>query len=183
MLGIRDGLKLSICMAALVLAVGCAPDVGNSPTTNPARPITPYGLTARRASLALARLQPFFPGVVQLRVVRSPTLGAYSEPGGRIFLTTGLAELLDDDEIAAALAHEMGHLTQTDASPNGMRFSLGGPMRDIEQRADAEALVLLDRGGVPVRAMAHTLQKLHDSRAVSNETRYALAARIALLPR
>ena len=85
--------------------------------------------------------------------------------------------------MAAALAHELGHLTQTDASPNGMRFSLAGPMRDIEQRADAEALVLLDRGGVPVKAMARVLEKLRTSRATSDETRYALAARIALLPR
>jgi len=37
-------------------------------------------------------------------------LGAWSWPDGRIRASRALVDLLDDDELAAALAHEVGHL-------------------------------------------------------------------------
>ncbi|MFH1645867.1 MAG: M48 family metalloprotease [Candidatus Omnitrophota bacterium] len=37
-------------------------------------------------------------------------LNAFAIPGGRIYMFRGLYELLDDDEIACVLAHEVGHV-------------------------------------------------------------------------
>jgi predicted Zn-dependent protease len=42
-------------------------------------------------------------------VLDSPGLGAFSVPGGRIFIFKGLFDRLSESELAAILAHEIGH--------------------------------------------------------------------------
>jgi Zn-dependent protease with chaperone function len=37
-------------------------------------------------------------------------LGAWAWPGGRIEVSRALIDRLDDEQLAAALAHELGHL-------------------------------------------------------------------------
>ena len=41
---------------------------------------------------------------------REPAVTAYGWRGGNLFLTRGLVDVMDDDELAAAVAHELGHL-------------------------------------------------------------------------
>jgi predicted Zn-dependent protease len=46
----------------------------------------------------------------------SPTINAFSAPGGRVFITRGLYELpLSDDELAGVLAHEIIHIDERHA--------------------------------------------------------------------
>lgn len=48
----------------------------------------------------------------EVHVINDPMPGAFSKPGGKIDITTGMinGRNLTDDEIAAVLAHEMGHV-------------------------------------------------------------------------
>ena len=45
-------------------------------------------------------------------LIRSNDLNAFAGPGGHIFIFTGLIDVMDDvDELAAVIAHEMGHVS------------------------------------------------------------------------
>lgn len=45
----------------------------------------------------------------RISILRSKVPNAFSLPGGRNYITRGLVELLDDDEIAGVLGHELAH--------------------------------------------------------------------------
>jgi len=46
-------------------------------------------------------------------IVRAAEVNAYATPGGYIFITTGaLAQMQDESELAAVLAHEVAHVTE-----------------------------------------------------------------------
>lgn len=50
--------------------------------------------------------------VYSFEVVDDPSVNAFSLPGGYIFVHTGLLKVTaNDDELAAVLAHEIGHIT------------------------------------------------------------------------
>lgn len=52
---------------------------------------------------------------VTVKVLKYPAFNAFSIPGGRIYLTVGLLKgLASEDEMAAALAHEIAHATAHD---------------------------------------------------------------------
>jgi len=48
--------------------------------------------------------------VYSFTVLESKELNAFALPGGGVYITDLLVEKLDEDEIAAALAHEVGHI-------------------------------------------------------------------------
>lgn len=43
-------------------------------------------------------------------VIEGKQINAFSAPGGHIYITTALMELANDEELAAVLAHEVGHV-------------------------------------------------------------------------
>src|SRR6476646_29841 len=47
---------------------------------------------------------------IRVSVLGSQHVGAYAWPDGSIFLTSALVEILDPQETAAVIAHELGHL-------------------------------------------------------------------------
>ena len=52
------------------------------------------------------------PGCFLVKVLSDPEPNAYSLPGGFIYITAGLIDLVDSEgELVAALAHETGHVT------------------------------------------------------------------------
>jgi hypothetical protein len=116
-------------------------------------------------------------------VLASPRPGAYAWPDGRVFVTRGLLALLDDSELTAAVAHELGHLQrETPAHPPA---SVHGHAHDDalkeECRADTAASALLRASGQDSAAVARMLRKLHASPVLSEDCRRSLALRLRRL--
>jgi Zn-dependent protease with chaperone function len=113
---------------------------------------------------------------------------AYAWPDGTLFVTRGLLDLLDDDELAAALAHEMGHLSvgpatgyaaladEADAEP-------AAGTADVETTADAAGCDLLRASGLSLAALARALAKVRDAPQTPAACRPALSRRIRRLTR
>ncbi len=59
---------------------------------------------------------------VTVKIIESPTFNASSLPGGFLYVTTGLLKNLDSEaQLAAALAHEIGHLAARHAASQATR--------------------------------------------------------------
>ena len=85
---------------------------------------------------------------------------------------------LDDQELSAAVAHEMGHLLgagmiHSVASLRGYDAEL-----DVEKRADAMGVELLKSRGIGANAMVRMLTKVECSRSLPEEYRLAIHSRI-----
>jgi peptidase M48-like protein len=117
-----------------------------------------------RAQAALARLADAGAGVT-VRVLGESDPAAFAWRDGTVFVTRGLVALLSDDELAAALAHELGHLT-------GRGDGLPGPAAEL--LADRIGGEVLRVSGLPPGLMLHMLRKLDPGDA-------HIAARIAAL--
>jgi hypothetical protein len=109
--------------------------------------------------------------------------GAYAWPCGRIFVTRGLLEIVNDTELAAAVAHELGHLAAEGHAPPPA--GVDGQGRDAaleaECAADAHAVELLrsrDRDPAAVRCM---LEKLRADPRLPADRHRALDVRIRRL--
>jgi predicted Zn-dependent protease len=119
---------------------------------------------------------------VRVRVSRSGRAGAFSWPDGTVELTSDLVERLDEDELAAAIAHELGHIIE--GRPRGAASALSGRSGspdDAEARADRFATRLLARAGYDPSAMSRTLTKVMNTPGMTPACRARLADRIALL--
>lgn len=142
---------------------------------------------ARRGENALNRLlgSTGAPGL-SLTTLNSPSPAAYAWRDGSIFITRGLADLLDDDALTAAIAHELGHLAQV--QPGTSTLNLGGSPRaaggdlDVESRADGAGVALLRRSGVPAQAMRRMLIEIKNSAHISSSQSADLQRRINRLP-
>src|SRR5712671_4733615 len=64
----------------------------------------------QRVQTSVARLRGGSLSGARVQVLDCDAAAAYAWPDRSIFATRGLVDLLADDELAAALAHEMGHL-------------------------------------------------------------------------
>jgi Zn-dependent protease with chaperone function len=115
---------------------------------------------------------------VHWRLTPRDEVGAWAWPDGRIEVSRVLLDRLDDDELAAALAHELGHLLDRGHLAAAPR-ALAGDGGDLEHRADRIGCVLLSSRGVSGEAMIRMLGKLA---AATRDRDGALAARIAAAP-
>ena len=101
-------------------------------------------------------------GVVGIEVALTSRreAGAWAWPKGPIHVSRALVDLVDDDELAAAIAHELGHL-QEDGTWRGPRAALEGDAgADGEARADELGCRLLASRGLPPAAAVRLLEKL-----------------------
>ena len=86
-------------------------------------------------------------------------LGAWSWADGRIRASRALVDLLDDDELAAALAHEIGHLLDGGhiaGAPAALSGAQGAP--GSEGRADVLACRILAARGERPEALPRMLR-------------------------
>jgi Zn-dependent protease with chaperone function len=118
---------------------------------------------------------------ISVAVFNSSALAAYSWSDGRIFLSRGLMDHLDDQELSAVIAHEMGHLLgaghiHTLASLKGCTGQF-----DVEKRADAIGVQILNARGIPPSAMIRMLTKVAASDSLPPPVRAAINSRITLL--
>jgi len=105
-----------------------------------------------RISRALATIAPMCGCQhTSVRVLDDDAVGAFAWRDGSLFLTRGLLATMDDAELTAALAHELGHLVED------VRRQSDG---DVEAHADAWGVGVLERSGLPARSMIRMLVKL-----------------------
>jgi hypothetical protein len=120
---------------------------------------------------------------LSIAILDSSTVGAFSWPCGRVFVTRGLLDVVDDDELCAAVAHEAGHLVADEHLPPPA--ALDGRRRpsrqDGEITADLMARALLDGSSVDVRALPRLLTKIANQPGASPASRAQLSHRIAQL--
>lgn len=167
-------------VAAGALCGGCAQ---THPALHPDGPAGPHAswertqggvlplAAAEPARRALERVSSDLAGTplrVFLLNTREPV--AYSFPDGSIYLSAGLARALTDDQLAAVIAHELGHLLheQMLGPPAALRGAADLPA-DIESAADDLGRRLLIAHGIPPTALADALDFIADR---SRNTRY-----------
>ncbi len=116
-----------------------------------------------------------------IEVLDSNALDAHIWPKGSVYLTRGLIDNMDDEELAAAVAHEVGHLLN-DQSGQALA-SLAGQtiVCNEESYADLLGCRLLERQGIDGRAMIRLLQKVERCEQLSASRRVQMAKRIDLL--
>jgi len=104
-------------------------------------------------------------GEIQFRfaVLASDTVNAYAAPGGYVFVTRGaIAQMRDEAELAAVLAHEITHVSERhivrelriagrdDDSTAGLARLIGGATEAaraaLAQAVDAAVTILFDKG-------------------------------------
>lgn len=118
---------------------------------------------------------------MHVQVLDSDGVCAYGWPNGNLFVTRGLVDLLSDQELAAAIAHEMGHLLNdghlhTLVSLRGCCVS-----PDIEARADSIGVRLLAEHAIGREAMISMLNKVRRSSGVPSLCQQRIGQRIELL--
>ncbi len=117
-------------------------------------------------------------GSISIHVLACRSVTAYSWPNGEIYVTLGLLNAMGDEELAAAIAHEIGHLL--DGGHLSQVWSLGGTELpgDLESRADLIGCRLLASKGISTHAMARMLEKLRCGRCSSKHCCEKIARRI-----
>ena len=145
---------------------------------------------ARALDVLLARLGegPEAPPPVRVMVLDHPLENAFAVPGGRIVLFRGLLEAAESpEEVAAVLAHEIGHVAHRDPTREALRSAgsagvigmffgdfFGGAIvvaatnavldasyrQDAESAADAYAHALFAAAGLPAGALAGFFERM-----------------------
>jgi Zn-dependent protease with chaperone function len=120
---------------------------------------------------------------IQIRILENDAATAYGWRGGNIFLTRGLVDLMHDDELAAAIAHELGHLLGDGyvRSLTSLRGCDREQNLDAEHRADLIGAALLRNSSLPPSAMTRMLQKVQGQRELTDACRRAVSKRVELL--
>lgn len=108
---------------------------------------------------------------------------AYAWPNGRLFVTRGLIETLTADELAAAIAHEIGHLLSEPAPITDVALAgTGAGHQDpVEAAADQAGRKLLAESGIDDSAMLAMLHKVAGHSRTPPTTRLAMLQRAQLL--
>jgi len=129
---------------------------------------TQEGPALERVQRAAVDLDAARPRSLRIHVLDSDVMTAYAWPSGEIYLTRRLIDALNDRELAAAIAHEVGHLINAGYMEGSTRpASLSGSQRE-EGAADESGRTLLARAGLPTDAMASMLTTV--SHAVGCDT-------------
>lgn len=181
-------MRLRLAVALLVSSVLAIPTIAQA--TAPferwvsARGVLLVGLSKARAENVLRSVHPCLETTpLRIHVLDSPDVGAFAWPEGDIVVTAALLDLLSDDELAAAIAHEVGHLL-SDGHLRSAAALVGKPSQhDAEAAADELGMRLLTDGGRSASAMARMIRKVQAARGSNDSAFQALGYRLELLER
>jgi len=151
---------------------------------------TPEGLAALGAMIARLDAEDDLPYPLQVTVLDHPLVNAFALPGGRVVLFRGLIrEASGPDEVAAVLAHEIGHVVNRDPTRDALRLAgsigvlgllfgdfAGGTVvlfltnqlinaqysQAAESGADDYAHALLTEAGLPPSALGTFFERIRD---------------------
>lgn len=151
--------RLAMPTLLLAAALGCHAPRPPLPPSSTVRADEVDGLRLHRLAKAATRLGTR----VELEVTLSPRagFGAWAWPHGPIQVSRDLVDLVDDEELAAVIAHELGHI-QNDRHCSGATASLDGSSDlDVESRADEAGCRMLRMAGIEPAATIRLLDKLN----------------------
>ena len=196
--------------AAALLLAGCSVGTAGSPSPSPAprssseRPTTTAQVdpaqAARLKNIMVPLLQamdrPIPLNEVRMGIMNDPHINAANAGGGEFYVTTGLLQKANDNQLRAVLAHEIGHadlghvaklqrlgtglsigmiLLDQIIPGSGALTPIAGKLianaytRKEEYEADAHAVDVMKRAGYDGRRlMASTLQWLMDTEGGSS---------------
>jgi Zn-dependent protease with chaperone function len=181
-----NSIILGLLLTSQIFVCGCASG-GKAPLSARERwarqwsagPDDNAAADSQRATLALDRLRgaAAVPAAgIHVLVCRRPS--AFAWPDRHVYVTTGLLALLNDDELTAAVAHELGHLQARDHQLASLR---GPAADDVEARADALGCEIMKSRGISPEVLARALAKVRDAYDTPAQCRDALTRRIEWL--
>jgi Zn-dependent protease with chaperone function len=119
---------------------------------------------------------------ISVQILATESVTAFSLWDGHLFVTRGLMDHLDDTELQAVIAHELGHLLN-DGHLHTLQCLRGcccvDP--DCEIRADATGAALLRSQNIYPRVMADMLGKVKKFGCLSPSCAVAVDRRISIL--
>lgn len=141
------------------------------------------GADQQRVDGALVRLLPAVEGAhaVRVYVLGSQSAEAFSWPDGTLFIGRGLIRALSDDELAAALAHELGHLSNGGHLQGVASLHRARTRPDLEAVADARGVEILAAAGIDGAAMASMLVKVQNDLPNAARSSHDIGRRIGML--
>lgn len=174
---------------ALLLLMACLPGCTTSGVA--AGPSSTWiakngGVVTDTTSHRVAEIASRFTGVVEqplhVRVLSSKAPSAFAWPSGDIFLTDAIVSILTDDEIAAVIAHELGHIISDRSSHSGSALTGTHEHFHTEMLADDVGIRLLNATSTPQGSLRSALHKVLSFQQIRGQHSPSLSARIARLP-
>jgi predicted Zn-dependent protease len=198
----------SAALLLFLLAAGCA-GLGSAPPSEPKAPATgkaqpaPRALDPQQAERIKRIMAPLVAVVdhphplsqVRVRIMDDPTVNAASAGGGEFYVTTGLLQKANDDQLRGVLAHELahddlGHVAKAQALGAGVGIGTivldqifpgsgritpiagalitRGYSRQEEYEADRHGVDILTRAGYSNNLMINTLTWLMQTQGASS---------------
>ncbi len=170
--------KGALALSVAIMAAGCAIETspGSSkgpesrPTAGPAGAPTPRQLDPQQQERLKAVMIPLLqkmnkpipPNQVRIGLLDDPNINAANAGGGEFYVTTGLLQKANDEQLAGVMAHEvahadLGHVTKLQTIGAGVNI----------------ATVLLDALGVPGAGLVPVAGDLLVARPYSRDAEYA----------
>lgn len=120
---------------------------------------------------------------LSVTVLQQQAPAAFAWHNGEVYVTAGLLETMNDAELTAVIAHELGHLMQNGEMP-GVVSVVGQSSadRNAEMLADAHAVRLLTQMHLPPSAMRSALGKVLKAQPAGSSLRSQLSQRMDVLP-
>jgi Zn-dependent protease with chaperone function len=136
----------------------------------------------QRVETVVARLVGDDPELrLKIHVLATDAVCAFAWPNGTVYVTRGLVDRADDDVLAAAVAHEIGHLLSDGRVRSVASLKGCDKNADAEGRADAYGVALLRTRHMSTESMARMLRLVRDSNQLSPDGRRAMDDRIGVL--